>query len=565
MSNAKNSFSEEKRLILVIEAGSDFCDKNQTKLSESYRVETCRAGDEAIDYLHRNADAVSLILMDDTNGLETLKAAKNDDALRRIPVIVLSKDNESELSSLQAGASDYILLPCDSPDVVTARVNRVIEASDGSVGGHRTDELTGIPNRDTFFRLAEEYDEQHPDRQMDAICIDISGFHIINDLYGYEHGSSILIAMAQEITQIAEKEDGIAGRKSADIFLLYLPHHDRYKGVLRTLQHTLTAKLDTTPNTIRLKMGVYPNVDKDIDIYSRFDRAKHARDTMHYSFSQVIAYYDVDKYREDLTSQQLLRDIDTALKEHQFKVYYQPKFKISGAQPELISAEALVRWHHPTMGVLFPGAFVPLFEENGMISRLDRYVWEETAVQIRRWRDKFGFTLPVSVNVSRIDLVGTDLTTIFLLIVQKNGLEPKDILIEITESAYTENLEELIAQVDKLRATGFRIEMDDFGSGYSSLNMLTSISIDTIKLDIDFIRNMFESEKNLQMLRLMMQIKDSLQVPIVAEGVETEEQLNLLRKIGCDIAQGYYFSKPILPEEFERFIFEKLRNNRSKG
>ncbi len=210
------------------------------------------------------------------------------------------------------------------------------------------------------------------------------------------------------------------------------------------------------------------------------------------------------------------------------------------------------------MGLLFPVSFVPLFENNGLITKLDRYVWKESAAQVRRWIDKYGITIPVSDNVSREDLLDSDLTEFFSRIVEENNLTPNDLLLEITESAYTENLEQLIEQVDNLQSAGFRIEMDDFGSGYSSLNMLSSIPIDVIKLDINFIRNMFDSEKNMQMLKLMMQIKDSLGVPVVAEGVETKEQLDLLKEMGCDIVQGYYFSKPVPAEEFEKFIEEKI-------
>ena len=311
-------------------------------------------------------------------------------------------------------------------------------------------------------------------------------------------------------------------------------------------------------SAIRLKMGVYSNVDKKLDIQSRFDRAKLARDSIHYSYTQIIAYYDVEKYREDLMYQQMLHDMDSSLEERHFKVYYQPKFDIRGDRPELISAESLVRWQHPTMGLLFPVSFVPLFENNGLITKLDRYVWKESAAQVRRWIDKYGITIPVSDNVSREDLLDSDLTEFFSQIVEENNLTPNDLLLEITESAYTENLEQLIEQVDNLQSAGFRIEMDDFGSGYSSLNMLSSIPIDVIKLDINFIRNMFDSEKNMQMLKLMMQIKDSLGVPVVAEGVETKEQLDLLKEMGCDIVQGYYFSKPVPAEEFEKFIEEKI-------
>ena len=561
MKDTKKKTAEEKRLILVIESEAAFCEKLHSVLSEDYRVEIYRGAKDALAFLYEHSDRISLVMLDvqtvGPEGPELLKIIKNDEMLCTVPVIVLTRDRSNELEYLRLGASDFIQMPCDSPEVVLERVKRTIVVVDELTRSDDADELTGIPNQDAFFRLSEEYDRLYPDVDMDAVCVDISSFHIINDIYGREKGNEILIALATELNKIAEEEIGIAGRKGADVFLLYLPHPSTYKGILERLQAALSAH--NSDNSIRLKMGIYPNVDRETDIRTRFDRAKLARDSIHYGFSQIIAYYDGDKYRKNLLFQQLMRELDTALKERQFKVYYQPKFNITGAKPELVSAEALIRWHHPSMDVLFPGNFISLFEENGLISKLDRYVWDEAASQIRRWRDKYGITFPVSVNVSRVDMLDPKLTEFLSGVIEKYDLEPKDMYIEITESAYTEKNEHLIEQIAKLRSAGFRIEMDDFGSGYSSLNMLTTLDIDALKLDINFIRNVFNSEKNMQMLHLMMQIKDTLNVPVVAEGVETEDQLLLLKALGCDIVQGYYFSKPVLPEEFEKFIKEKLR------
>jgi EAL domain-containing protein (putative c-di-GMP-specific phosphodiesterase class I) len=260
-------------------------------------------------------------------------------------------------------------------------------------------------------------------------------------------------------------------------------------------------------------------------------------------------------------SRQLMSEMNSALSERQFTVYYQPKYDITGDSPVMISGEALIRWHHPQLGVIYPGMFIPLFEENGLISKLDHYVWRETARQIAEWREKFGHSFPISVNVSRIDMFDPDLADTFQSIIEEFSLSPADLILEITESAYTESSEQLIGQVKRLRERGFRIEMDDFGSGYSSLNMLGLLPIDVIKLDMRFIHNVFDSEKNLHLLRLMMQIKEFLRVPIIAEGVETREQLLQLKAIGCDIAQGFYFSKPVPPEAFEPLLAEKYSSS----
>lgn len=566
MKETEKRSDQNKQLILAVECVESFCRMIRKMTDKDYRVKTIRDGDEALAFIRSSIEEISLIMVDiqttGSSGLRLLKTLKNDPMMCRLPVIVLTMEKAFEAECLRIGASDVIQLPCELPEVVLARIKRSIKQTEqtGVSVNSDSDELTEILNQDAFFRYAEQYDALYPDAPMDAVCVDISSFHIINELFGREEGSRILVALAQAIREIAQENNCIAGRKAADIFLLYIPHQENYEEIMSRLQASMTETFGNT-NMIRLKMGIYPDVDKSLAIEARFDRAKHARDTLHYSFSRIIAYYDGEKYRENLMFQQLMREMDSSLRERHFTVYYQPKFDIRGETPELISAEALVRWQHPTLGLIYPGMFVSLFEKNGLITELDRYIWNETASQIRRWRDRYGVTLPVSVNVSRVDMFEDDLADYFTSVIEKNGLTPRDLMIEITESAYTKDSEQLIDQINKLRAAGFLIEMDDFGSGYSSLNMLSSVSIDIIKLDIAFIRNMFGGERNMQMLHLMMQIKDSLQIPLVAEGVETEEQLIQLKELGCDIVQGYYFSKPLPPEEFEKYIREKASSS----
>ncbi|WP_049962581.1 EAL domain-containing protein [Ruminococcus sp. HUN007] len=246
--------------------------------------------------------------------------------------------------------------------------------------------------------------------------------------------------------------------------------------------------------------------------------------------------------------------MDKALAEKQFRIVYQPKYSVVGNKPKLTSAEALTRWYHPEFGIVSPKDYISLFETNGLIHKLDRYVWNEAASQIKKWKEKFGVCVPVSVNVSRIDIFDPKLSRTLSDITSENGLENDKLLLEITESAYTEDLLQVVNTVDGLRSQGFKIEMDDFGSGYSSLNMLTSLPIDALKLDMEFIRNICESKKNCRLVSIMIDIARLLKVPVIAEGVETRGQMELLKEVGCDIIQGYYFSKPLGPEEFEELI-----------
>ena len=252
-----------------------------------------------------------------------------------------------------------------------------------------------------------------------------------------------------------------------------------------------------------------------------------------------------------------MNDLTRALESHELEVYYQPKYYIQSEQPILSSAEALVRWHHPDLGLISPKEFIPLFERSGQISVLDKYVWKSAVRQMAAWRDKYGAVLPVSVNLSRVDVFDPNLTDTLDQLVDMHGIKRSELKLEVTESAYTDNADELIRVIKGLRSKGYEIEMDDFGTGYSSLNMLSSMPVDILKMDIAFIRNIEINEKDLRLVEVIVDIARYLKVPVVAEGVESEGQLNLLRKAGCDLVQGYYFSHPLPADEFEKKILSK--------
>ena len=203
-----------------------------------------------------------------------------------------------------------------------------------------------------------------------------------------------------------------------------------------------------------------------------------------------------------------------------------------------------------------PGDFIPLFEENGLIQKLDKFVWSEVGKQIRKWKEKYDFYVPVSVNVSRIDMYEPDFIDTLLKIIKDNYLTTNDIYLEITESAYTSDSKQMIEIVNQLRDLGFSIEMDDFGTGYSSLNMINELPIDVLKLDMVFVRNAHKNHDT-KIVEFIIDIAKYLEVPVIAEGVETKEQVESLKNLGCDIIQGYYFSKPIPSNEFEKFIIER--------
>ena len=547
-----------KRLLLVVEDEAINREILGVILEEEYECIYAQDGKQALEFIYSYKDILSMILLDlnlpDVHGLEILRQVKGDPQLTRIPVIVMTSDKDAEVESLTIGAIDFIPKPYPRPQVILARILRTIELSEDQdiIRSTERDQLTGLYNREYFYRYADQYDLYHKEQSMDAIVIDISHFHLINERYGKAYGDDVLKRVGEKIRAQVAPSGGIVCRRGGDTFLIYCPHRDDHGVILEQA----TAGMDSR---VRLRMGIYPQVDKSIDIERRFDRAKLAADTVRNSFSRSIGIYDHALQESEIYSEQLLEDFEEAIASKQFMVYYQPKFNIRSEKPFLNSAEALVRWKHPELGMISPGTFIPLFENNGLIQRLDSYVWRETAAQLKEWKERLGLIVPVSVNVSRIDMFEPELALNMKALMDEFELTPEHFLLEITESAYTQDSEQIIRMVNELRNCGFKIEMDDFGSGYSSLNMISTLPIDALKLDMQFIRNAFKERKNTRMLEFAIDIAESLSVPTIAEGVETEEQLFSLQAMGCDIVQGYYFSRPIPPEEFEAFLLELKR------
>jgi len=535
-------------------------------LSEDYEVLFAEDGEQALQIMQENGDTLSLVLLDlmmpVMSGLELLKCVKGDPVLQRIPVIVLTSDQPAEIESLGLGAIDFIPKPYPQTGVILARVLRTIELSeDRQIIQHtERDSLTGLYTREYFFRYAEQYDRHHKDADMDCIVIDVNHFHMINERYGKAYGDKVLNRIGERLREMVSEADGIVCRHEADMFMIYCPHRTDYKAILdnASLSYAEDAQAN---NRVRLRMGVYPSVDKTLDIERRFDHAKIASDTVRGSFTKTIAMYDSQLHESELYQERLIEDFHTAIREEQFSIFYQPKFYVRSEIPELASAEALVRWKHPELGMISPGLFIPLFENNGLIQQLDNYVWRQAAAQVHDWKTRLGISVPVSVNVSRIDMYDPDLVGKFRNLLEEYDLKPEEFRLEITESAYTQDSQDIIDTVNELRDLGFRIEMDDFGTGYSSLNMISTLPIDALKLDMKFIRNAFRDGKDTRLIEIIIDIADYLSVPVIAEGVETEEQLNALKAMGCDIVQGYYFSKPLPAEEYEVYVAEKKKHH----
>lgn len=462
---------------------------------------------------------------------------------------------------------DYILDNLNIAMAVTAVVLLIIlllltrsmraeRKSKKLIAATETDNLTGLYNRDFFLAYAGRLNRDHPDWHMDAIVLNIEQFHSVNALNGREFGDQVLCTLGGEIQKIAKEYGGISGRFGADRFDMYC--RDTKEEDFQMIFDRLQSKLDeiSMNATIRLRMGVcewQPGVEPVV----LFDRARTACSMARGHYKEHLIVFDDKVQERELFEQRLLNDLRRAIDGYEFEVYYQPKYNIQEETPRLVSAEALVRWRHPELGQIAPNDFVPLFERFGKIGEVDRYVWSEAARKIVRWREMYGVTLPVSINLSRVDVFDPKLERTLDEILAANGLEHDTLKLEVTETAYTENADQVIRVVEGLRSKGYVVEMDDFGSGYSSLSMLSEMPIDVLKMDRAFIMNVEREEKNVQLVSLILDIAKTLDVQVIAEGVETESQLQLLRELGCTVAQGYYFSRPLSSTDFETLILQE--------
>ncbi len=552
---------QRPQLVLVVDDQEINRDALGIILEDDYDVIYAQNGKEALNAMHEHIDELVIVLLDlmmpVMDGFEVLETVRNDEDLRKIPIIVLTSDKSAELRALQMGAADFITKPFDAHEVILARVGRIIELSEGRklISSAETDKLTGLYNRNFFFEYADRLYRYHKDRHMDAIVLNIEQFHSINDLNGRQFGDRVLKTLGEEIKAFMNETVGIASRFEADRFAIYCVGQDDYKSLLKRFQDKLDEQFPEV--NVHLRMGVKLWAE-DTEPVVMFDRARAACNMTRGDYQNPLMIYSEEMRLKELMNRRLLNDLRLAVEENQLIVYYQPKYDIQCNPPRLISAEALIRWKHPELGMIAPGDFIPLFEKNGLISVVDSFVWKQAAKQISLWREKYGFTLPVSVNLSRVDIFDPALTDKLVELVRDYDLKFDDLKLEVTESSYTDNAKMLLELIHNLRTMGFEVEMDDFGAGYSSLNMLSDMPIDVLKMDMKFVRNIEQSETDLLLVKLIIDIARYMNLEVVAEGVENNKQLSLLQDAGCNVVQGFYFSRPLPPEEFEKLIEKEI-------
>ena len=389
-----------------------------------------------------------------------------------------------------------------------------------------------------------------------AICLDLDKFKVINDLYGYDKGDQTIAFLGKILKKNLGEKDLIA-RSTADNFIIIKKakgeeeikiYLDQVYGEIEEI----IGKKDIHYRMI-LKAGVYRITDKDKNLSSIIDKANLAKRSITQIFESTYQFYDETMREKNIEEKQLENDMETALKNGEFCIYLQPQIELKTGR--IVSAEVLVRWKSPVNGLIPPIKFIPVFEQNGFIIKLDLFVWEEAIRTISRWQKEQKKVVPIAINLSRIDVQSEGMLEKLIELMKEYDLDAKWIKTELTESVCMENDTIIMEKMHQLNQVGFKIAVDDFGAGYSSFYLLKEMPIDILKIDKSFLEfDLTKNSKHRVVLEDVINLGKHLDLQIVMEGVETKEQAEFLEKIGCDIAQGYYFSRPISVDEFEALL-----------
>ena len=409
------------------------------------------------------------------------------------------------------------------------------------------DSLTGLLNRDQFYEDVHDMVNKYHDTTFYLICSNIKDFKFINEIFGMEKGNQVLIKQAKLMAS-NPSERTICARLMNDRFALCLPREEFDEK--RVADSVKELQCEFTGNSFHLHtyMGVYEIRDRDEAVSIMVDKANIAADTIKNNYDCCVAYYDEHLLEISIEQRRLLGEFEPALQNDEFVMYLQPQVKRDGAAK---GAEALVRWVHPSRGILTPYAFIDILENAGLIYKLDLYIWEKAAQKLAEWKEKGYGSYHISVNISTKDFYIIDIYETFTGLINKYGIAASNLHLEITETTLMTDFEKNMNIIHKLQGVGFRVEIDDFGSGYSSLNMLKDISADVLKIDMGFLRKSENEVKGQDILESIITLAGKIGMDVITEGVETKKQLDMLTMMGCHEFQGYYFSKPVPVSEFE--------------
>ncbi len=409
------------------------------------------------------------------------------------------------------------------------------------------DLLTGLYNKEYFFEAVGQHLKSHPNERFLMICSDIRNFKIINDVFGPEHGNELLIKISTALKELTHPGQ-IYGRLENDRFGILIAKKDYHEEIFLKGPREVASIEANYSYPIHIHVGVYEITNPTLPVSIMCDRALLALETIKDDYQKKIAYYNEELRNNVLSEQRLTGEAANAMNSGQIQIYLQPQVDRNGS---IKGAEALARWIHPQWGIIPPREFIRAFEKNSMIMSLDQYIWELVCKELQKWKSIGREDLYISVNISPKDFFYMDVTKVLLDLVERYGISASNLRLEITETTLMSHLNRQLEQIQSLQDAGFIIEMDDFGDGISSLNVLKHIAVDALKIDMAFLKNDDSMHRAEKILRMIVELAKDLNLTVITEGVETPDQVSFLQNIGCELFQGFYFAKPMSVPEFE--------------
>lgn len=546
-----------KRKILIIEDDKLTTNLICSILSDDYDFIIAGNGEEGYDLLIQNFQDLSLILLDVImpvcDSIQFLKKIQDNPLLTAIPVIVLTSNDsqETELTCSNLGAADFIPKPINNR-ILHSRISNTIKLKESALtlADMSHDELTGLFTEQAFMHYGKIIIQNNLDKKMYLIVAKVKDFKLINTIYGTKKADDLLNYLAsvykktQSIFILARNNSSFICLNYADVDL----NHDKFISLTKEVIKNAPIK------GLKIKYGVYENIDKNQTISTIYNCAAMVRDTIMDNYEVDIAYYTKKISDKQIYEQMIEKSFESALHNHEFTVYYQPKLDIK--HENVVGAEALVRWIKEDGSLVSPGVFIPIYEHDGQIVKLDQYVFEKVCRLQKRKLDSGEKLFPISVNLSRHSALQDDVVEKYTKIIDSYKIPFSCVPLELTESASVYN-EKIKKAAEEFVKNGFSLQIDDFGSGYSSLTSLNQFPFSTLKIDKTLIDHITE-DKGKTLVEQVIVLSKLLNLNVVAEGVETQQQLEIIKGMNCDAVQGYIFAKPMSEIDFKNYVDNNL-------
>lgn len=547
----------EKRKILIVENDEFNLKSLISLLADRYEIITACDGKIGLRLLEENYKDLALVLMNIQipvlSGFDFLRKVQEDPFLSLIPIIVMTASDapKTEVVCLNLGAADYIRKPYHA-ELIKKRLENVIRLRESSVSLREIekDSLTGLYTEQAFFHYSRRIMQFRPDKKMHVIIGRIKDFELIISIYGRKKANELLCYMASIYNK--KFKYGLLAKKGKASFLFLLS--DDYKLDHQRMDNVINEFTENAPiKGIRIKYGIYKNIDKNLPITTICDYASMAAETVMEDYNCDYAYYTDELAQKRIYNQMIENCFTDALKNKEFMIYYQPKIDV--ITEKVIGAEALVRWQRTDGSMISPENFIPIYEKNGQIQKLDAYIFGQVCRLQKRILDESKKLLSVSVNLSRSSILCEEIVEQYTKIVRENDIPITCVPLEITESASVYG-QKVVKVAERLLQSGFKLHIDDFGSGYSSMESLSRLPFSVLKIDKSLIDHICETRVEILVNHIIKLSKD-LNMRVLAEGVETKEQLDILRKIKCDEIQGFYYARPMPEVEFVEYVRRK--------